>query len=207
MKALLRAELRTIQHLMNDGLTHAARSFSQMVGQEISVSMPHCVTDPTVVANAIDYSSATLTRLVTHIMGELPGLSYLLLSEYESSTLQRTCLPTSLGTDEQVAVGRAFLEEIDNVISAAVITRLSEALDAHMYGGVPHWVNQPKDLIRDSLKKDLAQLRGGRHLRVYARFHFEEDPLLQPQFLWVLSPEFLRRATHCLNSAPSDISP
>ena len=204
MNALSPSQRRTVQHLMNTGLVHAAHSFSQMVNREVTVEASNLVIARVATADAIIYQPGDTTLLVTDIVGEVGGRSYLLFSEPAGATLQRAFLPTVSDTHQCSVMGEAFLKEIDNIVSAAMITKLSEALDLRIFGGVPHLLRLSTDEMKQKLHEDFSQEPDEDFLLVNARFLFNDSSPLQLPFFWTFPAAFLHYLEGYLQAAHSD---
>ena len=191
---------------MNTGLAHAAQAFSRMVNREVAVGTVRCATSHTERTNTIYDSSGITTLLLTDIIGEAAGRSYLLFSEPECVALQNICLSTTLEVEQRTVMGEALLKEIDNVVSAAMITRLSEALGLRIFGGVPQRLRLSETLMNQKLHEEWTPSPGEASLLVSACFLFKHDRQLRPRFLWQFSPAFVRSLEYYQCSFPSDTS-
>ena len=193
MEALSCREQHIIRELLSTGYAHAARSLATLVNQPVSAEIMLFTVSRIGVSEAIYYPEGNATLILTDIIGEVGGRSYLLLSEPECVALFGMCLPAT-GTERQHAgLGEELLKEIDNIVSAAMITKLSEALDVRIFGGVPHAFTSSAVSIKAKIKEDMAHQKSDGLLMVSARFLFETDASLQPQFFWSLPPEFIQK--------------
>lgn len=190
MNALSRQEQRIAQDLIDTGFAHAAQSFSSLVEQEVSFEKVCLGISEIGIINPIYYSSGNMTLVLTDVLGAVGGRSYLLFSEEEGEVVQKLCLP-SANDHQRTAMGEAVLKEIDNILSAAMITKISEALNVHVYGGVPELVTLPASSMQQKIREDFLRVNGRSHLIASVRFLLSESPGVQPQFLWKLPPDFL----------------
>ena len=191
---------RITEDLLKTGYAHAARSFSTLVNQPVSVELMSFALSGIGAINAIYYPEGDATLVLTDVMGEVGGRSHLLFSEPECVALQDLCLPKNCTAPQRASLGEAMLKEIDNILSAAMITKLSEALDLRIYGGVPRLFTLPTAEMKKKIKADMARPEDGGSLVTSARFLFENNPSLQPQFFWQFPPDFLQRLEAYLNS-------
>ena len=200
MNTLTCQEQRLVQRLMNTGYAHAAQAFSALIHQKVSSEMISFGISTIGILDPTAYPNGSTTLLLTDILGEVGGRSYLILSEQECWAIQAACLPTMDDSHQRTDLDKALLEEIDNILSAAVITKLSEALGVHIYGGVPQLFALPPESVKKKIREDFSADKGG-HLMVSGRFIFDLHPHLQPQFLWKLSANFLQRLEEYIHSA------
>ncbi len=95
-------------------------------------------------SSEIDLSGHEITDifhvLKTELHGDLNGASFLIFSSREIDKIVKYCLPENFWgneTDEQKKMRLEFINEIDNIMSSAVITEMANELDSFLYGGVP----------------------------------------------------------------------
>lgn len=121
--------------------------------------------------------------ITTELLGGLTGKSYLVLSHRDIGSLAGA---TGL---KDTVVQEAFLKELDNILSAAVITVLSNELNVKVYGDVPI-------LSRDShrvIREDLSSYSG--LFFVSAITPEARGGSLIPTFLWVIDLKSLNQTT------------
>jgi len=120
--------------------------------------------------------------ITTEIVGEVTGKSYLFLSEEEFSQLTVNIPEGTSGTDFK----EEFLKELDNIISAAVITELANNLQKKMYGNVPVFVGKVNSKIEDAIYDDFSD--GDNKLFINSiSFTFKSNPAITPLFIWVMN--------------------
>jgi hypothetical protein len=84
-----------------------------------------------------------------------------------------------------------FAKELDNILSASVITRLSNDLRVKVYGDIPILVGQTTATIEDIIREDFADHTSKVYINsIYFSFA-KEDSLLSPHFVWVMNGEVL----------------
>ena len=192
MNPLTYQKQSAVQQLMNTGYAHAAQAFSALINRKVSCQTVHLDISTT---DSLAPDTRDTTLLLTDILGEANGRSYLILSEPERLAIQAACLPPMSDIKQRTHLGEALLKEIDNILSAAVITKLSEALGLHIYGGVPRLLTLPPESLRKNLQEDFSADEGDT-LTVNARFVFKGNLDLQPRFLWKLSSDFWQHGEH-----------
>ncbi len=120
-----------IQALTN-GLTRAASSFTKIINKSVHISAnpPTLLND-----NRFDYKERGeefLYVITTQLIGSIHGKSFLILAQTGFNEIANT-----IGEKHNQEVKVGFLMEIDNIISAAVISDLSTELEKEVYGDVP----------------------------------------------------------------------
>jgi hypothetical protein len=125
--------------------------------------------------------------LTTQIFGDVTGKSYLFLPERAMEILTST-IPS--GSKSSIVFKEEFIKELNNILSAAVITKLSNQLAKKMFGDVPELIGNVKchlcDIIQDDFSEELEE--------VYVNgiyFVLENHQGVQPLFVWVLDKSTL----------------
>lgn len=181
--------------LLNKGYKKAAQSFSKMARQEVkiipsSLSVSH---DNIEVLNLLK-KDEELVLITTDIIGDLQGKSYLLFNQSECEAIFRACLQIQDSKIVQLIEAETFLKELDNILSATVITEFSNYLDVMIYGDVPILSKTNVMAIKDKIINDYAtDGKESYFVTSNARFVFENDTELQPQFIWKLTEEFMEK--------------
>jgi chemotaxis protein CheY-P-specific phosphatase CheC len=172
-----------IVHVMNTGFDRAASSFSKLIGRSVRVTHSPSV----VVRHDNDFSCVSeeegdLYVLTTQIIGEISGKSFLIFNEDESFEIFKT-----LGTNISDQLKEAFLMEIDNIISASVISDLSNALEIEVYGDVPHLRRIHSADLQDYMNDEVSKEGQSSMIFSNTTFHFDSGEQIHPQFVWKLS--------------------
>jgi len=168
--------------LLVEGYKRAAASFSQMISHPVRINGANI----RLTTDIIDFEKSLRSRdhktiIQTKIIGELSGDSYLMLTAEEIDVicnLSRKAFGGVSVPDELV------LSEIDNILSAAVITEISNVLKIRIYGDVPRHLstNDPNLKLHNIVgnKQDTTFL-----LVSNANFAFDDHHSICPYFLWL----------------------
>jgi chemotaxis protein CheY-P-specific phosphatase CheC len=131
--------------------------------------------------------SGSYVLLTTQIFGDVTGKSYLFLPEPAMEILTST-IPS--GGHGSVAFKEEFIKELNNILSAAVITKLSNQLAKKMFGDVPELIGKVTchlgDIIQDDFSEEMEE--------VYVNgiyFLLENHKGVHPLFVWVLDKSTL----------------
>jgi len=193
MSILNTQEQQIAQEIIAAGYQNAAQSFSGIAQQQVSIRTSTLkVTDEHQLLK-LD-KSGKLTLVTTRIMGETSGKSYFLLNEEECEAIFTTCLSPGNKDESRRMMEEAIIKEIDNIISAAVITEFSNRLQVSIFGDVPALYDGPDHSILKLIQADFTNTSGqDYYLFTNTYFVFENDTTLQPQFFWRLPLDFLLR--------------
>lgn len=174
-----------ILHVMSKGFERAADSFSKLVGQHVRITNSTSV----LVRHGEDFTclseeSGDLTVLTTQLIGDLSGKSFLIFSEEETNEIFKV-----VGSPHNKTLREAFLLEIDNIISASVISDLSNALNIEIYGDVPQIYQLHSNELQEFLAADLTSHSEDPSSMILCNttFRFDHGDQIHPQFIWRIS--------------------
>jgi len=133
-------EMQTARNIISAGLVKAAESLSFFMNETITLN--EVDQDDQFSVHAIEIekkNQSNIHLMITKVIGELNGVCCLIFSEEEADQLRNTALPPEvLNSPEIMAeMSDGIMLEVDNIISASVITQFSNMLKVKIYGGVP----------------------------------------------------------------------
>jgi len=126
--------------------------------------------------------------ITTEVMGDVPGKNYLLLNQHEFDSLTK-----GIRSDKNhpMDIKKEFMKELDNILSASVITKLSDNLGMKMYGDVPVWSGPFKGNIMNLIREDFG--KGTDEVYISSLFFsFDHSPKIQPFFIWVMHSKIIQ---------------
>ncbi len=192
MEKLNANEKNAANSIINIGLGKAAESLSFFMKEQITT-------------NELDFSISKLDKdldftnkygdnihfLITEVIGELKGVCCLIFSEEEADQLRKAALPAEiLNSPEMMSeMADAIMLEVDNIISASVITQFSNILNHSIYGGVPQLkkftLEQLNEFVKLNYKEDMYIIN--------FKTHFVSSGLdFKPEFIWLFDDSFLK---------------
>jgi len=185
-------ELKVATKLIFEGLSMAKASMEQILQSPINIEkIEYGTSDMDLAKFGQDESEVHVIK--TELMGELKGTSHLIFSETEVNKLYQSCLPPSVAADdsnESSIMKLGFLTEIDNMVSAAVITEFSNHLGVEIYGNVPSLKVIKANEIAGYLDEESSELQQIIHFKAV----FEGKELdISPDFIWVFHNKFVDR--------------
>lgn len=171
-------------HAMNSGFERAAASFSKLINKTVRITNSHYIiahdgTD----LSCISEEAGDLYILVTQIIGDIPGKSFLVFNQEESKEIFATLNMSSKNHE----LNEAFLLEIDNIISASVISNLSNALNIEIYGDVPKLLKVHSSEFQKVMLEEAKHEEPSAIIFANTTFSFQTHERIHPQFIWKLS--------------------
>ena len=127
--------------------------------------------------------------LTTNVEGDMSGVCFLIFTEEEVERLYQKSLPASIFKDAEKlkVMGDAILLEMDNIISASVITQFSNLFKTHMYGAVP----QLSKLDKKEVNQYMLDNPNSSGSFIYFHSEFSTGNLdVSPEFIWFLGEDF-----------------
>jgi chemotaxis protein CheY-P-specific phosphatase CheC len=183
-------ELDITKEIINIGISKAADSFSFFIKGKVMIRLMDIqVNFDNYFPLSRKYPMNQNYLLTTIIKGELKGQAYLLFTEEEASKIVDANMPESIRNDPeaktQMTVG--FLLEIDNIITASVVTQFSNIFQRKMYGDVPSLNILPGNDINRYLSEN--QDKDLNVIYFNARF-ITETIEINPEFIWLMDDSF-----------------
>jgi len=178
-----RSQENYLIHVLNSGFERAAASFSKLINRSVRI-----VNTQSLVLRHNDHFSyiseeqGDLHILVTQIIGDVSGKSYLVFNHDECAEIFR-----ALNSNPSAALQDAFLLEIDNIISASVIAELSNALGLEIYGDVPQLLKIQGQDLQEFMRKEVSKDGPSSVIFSNAMFQFDSKDRVHPQFIWKMS--------------------
>jgi chemotaxis protein CheY-P-specific phosphatase CheC len=121
--------------------------------------------------------------VTTEIFGDLVGKSYLLISTSEFESLTRDIPDSEMpGINMKVE----FVKELDNILSASVITELSNRLRIRAFGDVPIVASESSASIGEVIFDDFRSQTDAVYVTAIY-FSFENETSIMPRFVWVVN--------------------
>ncbi len=189
-------DIKKAEEIIAAGLKKAAESLSFFMKEKIRLQeTDFTISDKFNGETSVDAQAAYV--LSTELRGSLKGVCYLVFTEEESNELCRVALPPQIFNDNKKLDGmkEPLLLEIDNILSASVITQLANELQAKVYGDVPvmHKMNSSElsALISKQLLPDKL-IMGFQTEFISTKTHFH------PSFFWILEPDFMQSVQNSL---------
>lgn len=168
------------------GYSNAANSLALMINDKVGYETYCHASHPTSSLSIADihpqYEDESLVLLTTEIFGDVFGKSYLFLTQEDYDVLTRN---VGQSKDPKINFHHEFLKEVDNILSAAVITRLSNKLKRKMYGDIPIWVGPVDNSVTNIITSDFQE-RADEIFVNTIFFKFDKAPSVKPLFIWIM---------------------
>ncbi|MFY0687138.1 MAG: hypothetical protein JXQ90_08240 [Cyclobacteriaceae bacterium] len=132
-------------------------------------------------------SSGELHVVKTGLMGDIDGACFLILSKAEIENMYEACLPPEVLNDTSAKgkiVKEGFIGELDNIMSASVVTELVDFIDIELYGKVPEIHKIDAEDIQAYLNKEAEQFANTAFVSTYFQgLHVD----VKPDFIWMFA--------------------
>jgi chemotaxis protein CheY-P-specific phosphatase CheC len=191
MKGLTEKEETVAKEIISAGLVKAAESLTFFMNETITLKdfeEDKLINQPPLELGKKEEQNILL--LTTKVIGDLKGVCCLIFSEEEANHLRQAALPPEiLESPEMMAeMSDGIMLEVDNIISASVITQFSNLLKVKIHGGVP-------DLKRVNYKEMESIIQEDIHNELYLisfKTSFESAKVaFNPEFVWLFDNAFI----------------
>lgn len=193
-------ELDITREIINIGIAKAADSFSFFINEKVMIRLLQLKIN---IDNNFPLSRKYPTNknylLSTVLKGELSGEAYLLFDEQEAEKLISANLPDSIKNNptEKAKMTEAFLLEIDNIITASVITQFSNIFQRKIYGDVP--------TLNVLAGNDINRYLSANHNKdlnvIYFNARFITEKIeINPEFIWLMDDKFFEEVKNLVSN-------
>lgn len=184
-------ETKAAKEIISVGLIKAAESLSFFMKEKIALSEADFTISTNENITAKVNSAEELYVLVTEMKGEMKGVCFLVFNREEKDEICKMALPPEIYNDSSklYSMQEPLLLEVDNIISASVITQIANQLKKKIYGDVPRLTLMSTEGLRKMILKQMEPdnfIIGFQTEFVSSKSHFH------PEFFWILEPDFLK---------------
>lgn len=186
----LSKELKSVANeIFLKGYEKASQSFSNLSGEAVTVKNYELFYGeaPDLLKKIVKTKNPSI--LITDIIGEVKGRSYLVFSERDANEVSGLLLRRMKSLEDNPQFKEIILKEVDNMVSAAVITEFSNQLNLKIYGDVPKIIN-PESATKEWLQVEVDQNENMFAMLSSANFSFESSIKICPYFIWLLDKQF-----------------
>lgn len=184
-------EIAVAKKIISLGLVKAAESLSFFMNE--TITLKEFEDDKLLNQPPLELSKKDETNiqfLTTKVIGELKGVCCLIFSEVEADHLRSAALPPEiLESPEMMAeMSDGIMLEVDNIISASVITQFSNLLKVKIHGGVPDLkkinYNEMEEIISNEINNEL-------YLISFKTSFESSKAAFNPEFVWLFDNAFI----------------
>lgn len=188
-------EIDVAKEIINIGLSKAADSLSFFIHKKVLLQGLNLEVKP---IEQLEYpkegDDIIFHVLTSEIKGDIQGYCYLNFSEDDGSKFLNIALPDGVKNDEDKykEMGKAMLLEVDNIITASVVTQFANLLKVSMHGFVPIYKMLHASQILEYMYTSSKEATSYLHFR--AKFMCKEVNMA-PDFIWLLDREFMKKVS------------
>lgn len=151
-------QLDALKEISNIGMGHAATALSQLIGQSVSLRVPHVkISDISRVPDCLGGAERLMVGITLQILGDARG-SIMLLFPQESAHHLLGSLPGSQGKAlvmNEMAV--SALKEVGNILASAYLSALGNLLNITLIPSVPLMAYDMAGAVVDYVLIELSQ--------------------------------------------------
>ena len=182
-----------ILEIINIALAKAGDSLAFFTGEKVMMTSLNYkieeINENTVFSNK---KGNEIALLYTEIRGDIGGHCFLNFNKHEVEKLASIALPPSiLDNPEKVAeMSKAILLEVDNIVTASVVTQFANLLSIRMLGYVPNIdvLNEQEVIQTIKSKANSKQI-----IINFKTTYLTEKNKIEPEFVWIMEKEFIQK--------------
>lgn len=187
-------ERKIATDLIRDGLDSASSTLANILKSPISIKKIDFGIETLKEVDRFNTQGESKFHLLrTELIGELKGVCHLVFTEQEVAKINQACLPKAViesTSPEYNLLKMGFITELDNMVSAAVITQFSNFLGMDIYGHVPSLHVMPAPEVTEYLETESSKFNSIVHFK--AIFQGEELEI-SPDFTWMFQDQFVSK--------------
>lgn len=177
-------EFEFTHKIIDLGLLHAAQALSKLIQDDVYIHEKEFNIEQK------DFIIASIPDeyhiLSTKIVGEIFAKSFLIFNQKNANKLWEITIPEHSREEEEMK--KALLMEVDNILTASVVTQISQILKIHAYGDVPYYECLNKMALEESFG---AQIDEYNIIFSMKTSLVSKNTDIQPQFVWCFQESFL----------------
>jgi len=190
MQGLTENEIVEAKRVIAAGLVKAAESLSFFMNEKVTLKPLDGEENMDIPGPLGKKGQENIHLMITKVIGDIKGVCWLIFSEEEANILRSTALPADMLSNPEIMaeMSDGIMLEVDNIISASVITQFSNMLKVKIHGGVPHLIK----LNYEEMTKLLDDERENEKYFINFKTSFESSIAnFNPEFLWLFNDDFL----------------
>ncbi|MDX2304346.1 MAG: hypothetical protein NW226_16190 [Microscillaceae bacterium] len=180
-------EFKITYLITRNALAHAAQSLSRLLKDEVKLLKLDLREDRQGLPTVSDHLGKTDCFLLrTDIFGEFRAQSNLIISEEEAHKIWKITQPPNISLQDEMR--EAILLELDNILTASVISEMVNILRLEAFGGIPKLEKtNPHKIMEELFKED----------NIYNYYFFLNTVMvckntqISPSFIWLFKEELI----------------
>ena len=191
MKNLTSQEIDVAKTIISAGLVKSAESLSFFMNETITLKdfdAEKHLDNPPLELSKKDENNIHL--LTTKVIGEMKGICCLIFSEEEADHLRKAALPQEILDSPEMMeeMSDGIMLEVDNIISASVITQFSNLLKVKIHGGVPSLKKVTSKEMEEFISGEVDQEL---YLISFKTSFQSSKANFNPEFVWLFDNTFI----------------
>lgn len=175
------------EELVKKGLERSCESLSFFLKEKVGLETLRFSDERVSLSSVLEEFRGKDIILYSEILGQIQGQCYFLLEQKEADLLFQKNFTATNNEMTRKPIYEGFLLELDNIITASVVTEFANNLQLKIFGGVPSIIyNEEKDRLDETLKKTDKEPY---FINFKCRYSIQGAEF-SPMFFWFLEPKF-----------------
>ena len=176
-----------LEAVLRKSLQKSAESLGMMIKKEVAFEKFE-ILDSCQGLDKLDDSQEIL--VTTEIIGDVNGKSYLMLSEEKGNIIYKNVF----GSKNPAISMEVVMKEVDNIVSAAVISVLADNFQVEIFGDVPYFFNTEANKTLELITDDCINYENEEDKFFVKSTLVSNEVNLHMDFYWILSGEIMEKA-------------
>lgn len=202
MPHLSEIEFDITRELISIALANSADAFSKMANEKVLITdFSLSFIESQQLSKLIPNTTENIHVLTTHVKGKLDGKSYLLFTDSDVKKVFNVFLGRNNYQENEKLdeLQQAILLELDNILSAAMVTQISNFLALFCYGDVPHIETCNAESLQQKCLNETQHFDVT--IGIQAQFKTYHTNM-NPTFIWFFTSDFITAIKNLINNKP-----
>lgn len=174
-----------MSHLMNRALQNSAKALSTLIEDDVRLEGLEVRLNTSKKKNFTFFNSDVIYNIASEIRGDISAESFLIFNQTDAEKLLQNIKPSP--EIKNIGMLEAILLEVANILTASVVTSLSNYLDVNAFGGVPKLHKLTKDTTEKFIQTTFSDLPFSFSFKIELA---SLSTQIYPEFLWLVHQEF-----------------
>lgn len=156
MKELTDIHYDAFAEMFNIGAGRAALSLSEIVGEEVQLSVPtvKIIKSELIQLEDVSLTSSRFGAVTQHFSGQFEAQAVLLFTEENALRIVRDMMGSEMSVEEVTQFESEAMCELGNIILNACLSSIADTLHVALASSLPHYIIESGDVLLKRIRDD-----------------------------------------------------
>lgn len=184
-KELPTNELEVVDDLIQSAFLNSAAAFSKFINKKVTIQAVVVDHSDKISVTTAD-ENKSMYVLLSQLKGDLRGKCYLNFSPSQAKEFFRICLSPEYAKSDNM--NAAILMELDNILTAAVVSIIANRLQINTFAYIPHLLRITTQQLAVLIANDYEEDNLILHFKTIFKI---DDVDLSPEFIWIVEKKLI----------------